>query len=243
MTNKVEVLLVPKEISGKKLADKLVVMIDVLRASSTIVTALARGCSGFIPIYSPEKAKEKVKCLRQEETLLCGERNGMKIKGFDLGNSPRKFKEETIKNKKIVFTTTNGVKVLELARDASEVIICSFLNLNSVCDYCFNSKEDVLIICAGREGKFSLEDAVCAGMLVDSIKTKSDVIFPETDAGITVQMLYKQYEGNIFGMLKKSQHGQYLISIGLKKDLEFCSSVNLFNIVPKYKDGIINRCQ
>ena len=82
MTNKVEVLLVPKEISGKKLADKLVVMIDVLRASSTIVTALARGCSGFIPIYSPEKAVEKMKCLKQEETLLCGERNGMKIKGF-----------------------------------------------------------------------------------------------------------------------------------------------------------------
>ncbi|MEA2021875.1 MAG: 2-phosphosulfolactate phosphatase [Candidatus Caldatribacteriota bacterium] len=239
--NNIDVLLIPKEIvcKDKELDDKLIVVIDVLRASSTIVTALAQGCNGFIPIFSPDKARDKAKEFTKGEVLLGGERKGRKIEGFILGNSPREYKKEIIKDKIIIFTTTNGVKTLEMAKNASDIAICSFLNLKAICDYCLNFNGDVLVICAGEEGKFSLEDAVCAGMLIDSLRKKSPEFYRETDANLTAQMLYTQYADNILGMLKESQHGQYLESIGLGRDLEFCSSVDIFDIVPIFKDGMI----
>lgn len=240
--NNIDVLLTPEEIVCKELDGKLIVVIDVLRASSTIVTALARGCNGFIPIFSTSGAKNEANCLKKEEVLLCGERKGFKIEGFDLGNSPREYTEKITKGKKIVFTTTNGVKTMEMAKNASEIAICSFLNLHAVCDYCLNFNGDVVVICAGRDGKYSLEDAVCAGMLIDSVRKKLLESYRETDANVTVQILYKKYANNILGMLKKSQHGQILESIGLEKDLEYCSSVDIFDIVPIFKDGMIISC-
>jgi len=235
----IDVLLLPEEILNRNFNDKLVVMIDVLRASSTIVTALSRGCEGFIPIFSPGEARKKAKNIKSNHILLCGERKGKKIFGFDLGNSPLEFKEEIVKYKKIVFTTTNGVKVLEMASYASEIIICSFLNINAVCDYCLRFKGDIFIICAGSEGQFSLEDTVCAGMLMNCVSRESHEIISESDAVKASQILYKHYGKDLLGMLKKSQHGKYLRSIGLEKDLQFCASINLFNIVPIYKNGAI----
>jgi len=243
--NNIDVLLIPEErfCKEKELGGKLIVVIDVLRASSTIATALARGCKGFIPIFSPDEAKDKAKEFTKGEVLLGGERKGRKIEGFVLGNSPREYKKKIIKDKIIIFTTTNGVKTLEMAKNASGIVICSFLNLKAVCDYCLNFKGDVLVICAGKEGKFSLEDSVCAGMLINSLRKKSPEFYRETDSNLTVQILYNQYADNILRMLRKSQHGQYLESIGLEKDLEFCSSVDIFDIVPIFKDRMIISCK
>lgn len=127
--NNLETLFIPEEIKNIELAGKLVVMIDVLRASSTIVTALANGCRGFIPILSPDQAKKKAQQFEKEGVLLGGEREGTKIEGFDLGNSPREYKKEAVKDKTIIFSTTNGVKTLEMVKSAYEIIIGSFLNL------------------------------------------------------------------------------------------------------------------
>ena len=238
--NSVETLFIPEEIKNTELEGKLVVVIDVLRASSTIVTALANGCRGFIPILSPKQAKEKAQQFEKERILLGGEREGKKIEGFDLGNSPREYKGEVVKGKTIIFSTTNGVKTLEMAKNAHRIIIGSFLNLHAVGDYCANYRGDILIICAGKEGKYSLEDAACAGMLVDSLKNALSDACKESDANLTAQLLYEKFGNNILKILRKSQHGRYLESIGLEKDLMFCSQLDFFHIVPIFRDGIIS---
>ena len=237
--NNIDVLLIPEEIAHKELDNKLVVVVDILRASSTIVTALAQGCKRFIPIFSINEARNVVNDLKKEEVLLCGERKGVKIQGFDLGNSPCEYTRKIVKDKKIVFTTSNGVKTMEMIGNTSKIIICSFLNLKAICNYCLNFNGDIVVVCSGKNGMFSLEDAVCAGMLFDSLKKKSLKLIPETDANITVQTLYKKYANNILRMLKNSQHGQFLEGIGLESDLEYCSSVDVFNIVPILKDKMI----
>ncbi|MBA7499010.1 putative 2-phosphosulfolactate phosphatase [subsurface metagenome] len=239
--NNLETLFIPEEIKNIEIAGKLAVIIDVLRASSTIITALANGCRGFIPILSPNQAKKKAQQFEKERVLLGGEREGTKIKGFDLGNSPREYKREVVKDKTIIFSTTNGVKTLEMVKSAYEIIIGSFLNLQAVCDYCTNYQGDISIICAGKEGKFSLEDVACAGMIINSLKD----VFPvacqqEADANLTARLLYEKFDNNILEILRKSQHGRYLESIGLGEDLKFCSQLDFFHIVPIFRDGIIS---
>ena len=238
--NKLETLFIPEEIKNTELAGKLVVIIDVLRASSTIVTALANGCRGFIPILSPDKAKKKAQEFQNERVLLGGEREGIKIEGFDLGNSPREYKKEVAKGKTIIFSTTNGVKTLGMVKGAHRIIIGSFLNLQAVCDYCTNYEGDISIICAGRKGKFSLEDTACAGMMVNSLRDVFPGDHQEIDANLTAQLLYVKFGNNILEILRKSQHGRYLESIGLGEDLKFCSQLDLFHIVPIFRDGIIS---
>ena len=238
--NKLETLFIPEEIKNTELADKLVVIIDVLRASSTIVTALANGCHGFIPILSPDQAKKKAQQFEKERALLGGEREGTKIEGFDLGNSPREYKKEAVKDKTIIFSTTNGVKTLEMVKGAHRIIIGSFLNLQAVCNYCTNYRGDILLICAGKEGRFSLEDTACAGMMVNSLRDVFLGDHQEVDANLTAQLLYVKFGNNILEILRKSQHGRYLESIGLDEDLKFCSQLDLFHIVPIFRDGIIS---
>ncbi len=238
--NSLETLFIPEEIKNTELAGKLVVIIDVLRASSTIVTALANGCRGFIPILSPGQAKKKAQQFEKERVSLGGEREGIKIEGFDLGNSPREYKREAVKDKTIIFSTTNGVKTLEMVKGAHRIVIGSFLNLQAVCNYCTNYQGDILIICAGKDGRFSLEDTACAGMLIDSLKNTLSDICHESDANLTARLLYKKFGNNILEILRKSQHGRYLESIGLGEDLKFCSQLDFFHIVPIFRDGIIS---
>jgi len=238
--NNLETLFIPEEIKNIELAGKLVVIIDVLRASSTIVTALANGCRGFIPILSPDHAKKKAQQFEKDMVLLGGEREGIKIESFDLGNSPKEYKREAVKDKIIIFSTTNGVKTLEMVKGAYRIIIGSFLNLQAVCNYCTNYKGNVLIICAGKEGNFSLEDTACAGMLIDSLKNVFSDTCQESDANLTARLLYKKFDNNILKILRKSQHGRYLESIGLSEDLKFCSQLDFFHIVPIFRDGIIS---
>jgi 2-phosphosulfolactate phosphatase len=238
--NNLEVVFTPEEIKNRRLSDKLIVVIDVLRASSTIVTALAYGCRGLVPILSPEQAKEKAQQFKKEEVLLGGEREGRKIKGFDLGNSPREYQKEIVEDRMIIFSTTNGVKTLERVRGAFRIIIASFLNLQATFNYCSKFQGDILLACAGKEGYFSLEDTVCAGMLINSLRDIYSDTCQEVDANLTAQVLYKKFGNNILEMLRKSQHGRYLESIGLRKDLEFCSQLDIFNIVPIFRDGLIS---
>ena len=238
--NNLKTLFIPEEIKNTELAGKLVVIIDVLRASSTIVTALANGCSGFIPIFSPDQARKKAQQFERGKLLLGGEREGIKIEGFDLGNSPREYQREVVKDKTIIFSTTNGVKTLEMVKSAHRIIVGSFLNLQAVCDYCSNYKGDILLICAGKEGKFSLEDAACAGMIINSLRDVFPGDHQASDANFTAQLLCEKFDNNILEILRKSQHGGYLESIGLEKDLKFCSQLDLFHIVPIFRDGIIS---
>ncbi len=235
-----EVVFRPEELGERKLEDKLVVVIDVLRASSTLVTALVEGSKDFIPVFSPEEAKEKARQFTREEVLLGGERKGKKIAGFDLGNSPREYQKEVVKDKIIIFSTTNGVRTLERVKGAFRIIIGSFLNAETISRYCAPFPGEVLLVCAGREGQFSLEDTVCAGMLISYLTKVYPLVEEIADTNLAAYLLYERFSSNLGELLQKCYHGKYLASIGLKEDLIFCAQANIFDIVPVFKDGIIS---
>jgi 2-phosphosulfolactate phosphatase len=148
---------------------KTSVVIDVLRASSTIVTALKNGAKEIVPVATVEFAVKVSGGMFGGQTLLGGERNTKKIEGFALGNSPLEYEEKIVNGKSIVFYTTNGTKALAKAKFSEHLFVCSFLNLNAIAKHLVSLQNNVEIICAGRNNFFSLEDTVCAGKLVAEI--------------------------------------------------------------------------
>ena len=160
-----------QEADGAVLQDHTAVVVDVLRASSTIVAALAAGAHAIYPVVSTEEAIKLATSLGREDALLAGERRGLKVEGFDLGNSPREFTPETVGGKRVVMSTTNGTRALVAVAGAERVLVASFLNLSAVAAACADA-ERLAVVCAGREGRFSIDDAVCAGMLLGRLKER-----------------------------------------------------------------------
>ncbi len=171
---KIDVTFLPSQLENRKLAGKTVVVIDVLRATSTIATALANGCREVIPILEPADAEAVVRDLPPGSFLQGGERRGLKIPGFDLGNSPREYRPEVVGGKTVVLSTTNGTRAAILSREADAVAFGSLLNARAVADYCRERCSELILACAGRVGDFSLEDTVCAGMMISYLDGAED---------------------------------------------------------------------
>ncbi|KHC90756.1 2-phosphosulfolactate phosphatase [Thermotoga sp. Mc24] len=205
---------------------KTAVVIDVLRATSTIVTALSNGASGVIPVKTIEEALER----RKEGVLICGERNAQRPEGFDLGNSPLEYRKEKISGKTIVLTTTNGTQVIEKIR-SEETVAASFLNLSAVVEY-LKSKEDIVLVCAGTNGRFSLEDFLLAGAIVKKLK-RSDL----GDGAHGAKRYFESVENTREEIKRHSSHAKKLISLGFGKDVEFCTTEDLFKTVPVLMNG------
>jgi 2-phosphosulfolactate phosphatase len=159
-----DVLLVPG--NNLNLTAKKVVVIDVLRATSTIVTALGNKALEIIPVIEPSEVIDLIKKLGPGECLTGGERKGLKIEGFDMGNSPAEYKKERVEGKKIIISTTNGTKAIKSTQGAAEVYIGSFLNVRAVVDHLREGDQDIIIICSGRDQNLCLEDLACAGMMI-----------------------------------------------------------------------------
>lgn len=206
--------------------DGVCLVIDVLRATSTIVTALSNGALLVKPV---EKIEEAIN-MKEKDFLLCGERNGLKIEGFDLGNSPLEYKKEIVKGKKIVLTTTNGTKAIKLLK-ASKIIAVSFLNVSFAVNAVKNF-EEINIICSGTNGKFSLEDFLLSGLIVKLLNRK------DIDDASKVAIRYYESVENVESEIRKSSHAQRLINLGFEKDIIFCSQIDLFNIVPILKNDV-----
>jgi len=204
--------------------DGVCLVIDVLRATSTIVTALSNGALLVKPV---EKIEEAIN-MKEKDFLLCGERNGLKIEGFDLGNSPLEYKKEIVKGKKIVLTTTNGTKAIKLLK-ASKIIAVSFLNVSFAVNAVKNF-EEINIVCSGTNGKFSLEDFLLSGLIVKLLNRK------DIDDASKVAMHYYESVENVESEIRKSSHAQRLINLGFEKDIIFCSQIDLFNTVPILKN-------
>lgn len=239
----IEIVLLPEEIQGKDLSDYLVVIIDVLRASSTITTALAEGAKKIIPVFAPQEAKQRVTKLCSHQVLLCGERGGEKLAGFDLGNSPLEYISPKVKGKVIVLTTTNGIRAINLACKAAKIIIGCFLNIQAITQYCKCHTKNILLLCAGDRGNISLEDTVCAGMikyLMEKNKEDKKSIFSFTnDDARIASLVYRQFKDDLLHMLKSSIWGQKLSAMGFEKDLLFCAQQNKYQIIPEWKEGSI----
>jgi 2-phosphosulfolactate phosphatase len=225
-----------------QLRDKNVVVIDVLRSSTTITVALNNGAREIIPVESIENAVKISGSLFGDVTLRGGERNGKIIQGFNLGNSPLEYSEGTVKGKSIIFCTTNGSVAMYRGRFARHLAVGSFVNVSTVIDFIKGINLDFLLICAGRANafsNFSLEDAICAGMIIQKLLEDKSFKVELTDSSLAAQALQKAYGRSIMKMLKNTEHGRYLIEIGFAEDIKLCAEVDSVPVLPVLSGNVI----
>ena len=235
---KLNVLFSPLNADELYFTQKTTVVIDVLRASTTIVTALSNGAREVIPVGTVEFAVKASGGMFDGQTLIGGERNTKRIEGFALGNSPLEYKQNVVANKTIVFYTTNGSKAIARAKFSQSLFVCAFNNLLGIAQHLVKINKDVEILCAGHNNLFSLEDTVCAGMLISKIK-KTNRSAKISDSSRAALALYEKFDDNIQKMLEDTEHGKRLIQNGFKNDIEFCSRYNITKNIPYFDDNAL----
>ena len=219
------------------LTGSTVVVIDVLRATSSMVEALVNGAQGVYPAASTEEAIRLASSLGRDDTILCGEARGLMIDGFDLGNSPLEFSSENVAGKRLVMSTTNGTRAFFLVGDAVTVLACSFMNLSAVAVAAMES-DSIVVVCAGMGGLFSLDDAVCAGALVQRIRAAAEVDVELNDAAMGAVEMALTFRVNA-DFLASTSTGQHLVDIGLREDLNICAEIDRYSVVPEMDDRVI----
>ncbi len=234
----VDIQFLPSPLNGNLLANRVVV-IDVLRATSVMVHALSEGALEIIPAATVEEAFQRVKSFPSGTTLLGGERSSRKIEGFDLGNSPKEYVADRVRGKRLILTTTNGTRAFHFVSSGEEIMVGSFFNMGAVVERCFKLDRDLVIFPSGDKGNFSLEDTVCGGMLVDLIIKGGKNPIALTDASHTAHILYQRFKGNLLEAFHLSHHGRELIDLGLEEDLLYCSQIDITDIVPVFREGVI----
>ena len=217
-----------------------VVVIDVLRASTVICTALANGAREIIPFADVEQARRQ-RASGGADSLLCGEREGVKIAGFDLGNSPTEYSEDIVASKSLYYASTNGSVALAQAPIGVETVVAGFVNLSAAAGHIEQTGLATMIVCSGREGGFSLEDAVCAGALIARLWEVSEHAEPATDSAYAAQGLWDGYKHDPAMALWQSDHGKYLISLGFGSDLAACADIDSVPVVPVMHNGRLVR--
>lgn len=220
-------------IKEEELMDKVVVVIDVLRATTVITTALSNGSVEVIPALEIEDAIK----LKKNLELLGGERKGLKIEGFDLSNSPLEYTRERIGGKTIIMTTTNGTRAIHKSLSADLIIIGSVVNGRAAAERAVKENKDIVIVCAGTHGKFSLDDYICAGKIIyHAYETENCVL---EDLAATAYMAYRDNRNNLISYASMASHYKYLKSIGREDDLNYCFTEDIIDIVPEYVEGRI----
>ncbi len=230
----------PAEVSEERLrAYRVVVVIDVLRTAASICVALSNGSRGIIPVGSISAATSLASQLARDDIMLCGEREGKLIDGFHLGNSPNDYTRDRVRGKTLIFGSTNGTPAVVKVAGAAAVFFCGFVNPPSVIEAILNEIEfyPLAILCAGKQNRFSVEDAVCAGQLVEKLSTRLENDPALNDAGRISRLIAHEFGNDNLSMLHNSDHGRYLVSIGLEGDLPHCAASGVLPIVPVLKDG------
>jgi len=259
------VIPVPDQLLEACVPDSISVIIDVLRATSSMAQALSAGATSIIPAKDTEEAL--VLKERFPDALLGGEIGGDKIPGFDLGNSPREYKPEIVSGKTIIMTTSNGTKAIRAAKERgfAEVFLCSFLNLRAtgkalrdLIDLSTRSGNmntgsvdpgtvpfSVSIVCSGSHGEFSPEDFACAGSLVEDLLAEGPLslqrrgLSPDESAQEAMNF-FRRYRGEVLKILEDSPHGRYLRERGYAEDLLYCARLNSLGVVPVLRgEGVI----
>ena len=222
--------------------DAIVVMIDVLRASTTITTALFNGAKDVIPSDSLDKAVRIYGNLSREVRFLGGERNGLKPDGFDAGNSPYEYTEQAVKGKNVIISTTNGTRTFIKAKNAKHRIVGAFVNLNAVLDFIFNDIDSteanypntkVCFLCSGTNGRISYEDTLCAGAMINSIYNRYLYKGVQiSDSAEVARYLYNFHSTNMKEFLMTREHPKHLQKIGFERDIELCFTFDKYPVVP-----------
>ncbi len=216
----------------------IIVVIDVLRFSSSVLTSFANGAKEVIPTKTLKEAYEIRK--KYPSYILAGERRGLRPPGFDLGNSPLEFKESKVKGKTLVFTTTSGTQALTRTSSADWVFIGGFLNLKSISlkisEYARKYVAGISLLLSGRKGHFSLEDFLCAGAIICNLTLEEVEL---SDAAIASFLAYKQSKNKICETIMLGEHAKHLIDLGYENDVKFSCQTNLYNLVPAYRNNVI----
>lgn len=215
--------------------NSVVVIIDVLRATSTIATALFNGAASVIPVDS---IAECIQIGKKMGGITAGERDGQIAEGLEYGNSPFEYHPEFITGKTLVLTTTNGTKLLHMAlnKNAKQVITGSFPNLSAVCNYIVEQKQNVILGCAAWKNRINLEDSLFAGAVIRSVKQHFSI---NCDSSKLVESLYNKAGNDLYEFMKEknASHYQRLTNFGLEKDIRYCLTEDLANVLPIYKNG------
>jgi 2-phosphosulfolactate phosphatase len=230
---KIDVCFSPHLLDLYDLNGKTAVIVDVLRATSCIVAGLGSGVTSILPVATLEECK----VLEINGYTCAGERNGHRVEGFALGNSPFEYMTEAVKGKKIAMTTTNGTQALVMSKAASQILIGSFLNLSALATYLDKQANDILVVCAGWKGKFCIEDTLFAGALAEALP----YFVRDDDSTLAAFTLYKSAKSNLYKYLLESAHYKRLSHLEGGKDVEFCIKIDEFEIVPILVDGEVIR--
>lgn len=237
MSNKpsLNTVLSPRVLDLYDVTNSIVVIIDVFRATSTIATALYNGASKVIPVDSVAKCIELGKIT---EGITAGERDGKVVEGLQHGNSPAEYPREFIEGQTLVLTTTNGTRLLHMAleRGASEVITGSFPNLSAVCDHLVKENKNVILGCSAWKDKFNLEDTLFAGAVIHRIQEHFTI---HCDSSLMAENMYNLHKGDMYQFIRKTTHWHRLAAFGLEKDLEYCVTPDIANVLPVYKNGAL----
>lgn len=232
---KIDLIISADYIKDKIIEGKTVVVIDILRATSVIITALNNGCSKVIPVLTVEEAFELSKHSRKDY-ILGGEREALKIEGFDFSNSPLDYNKEVVDGKTVILTTSNGTRAIKGCSAAKSIYIGAMLNAKYVAKKIIEENRDVVFVNSGTKGQFSMDDFICAGYMINYILNEGSA--EVSDIAKTADYVYKNNK-DIYSFVKDATHYNVLKSLELNKDLEYCIKKDIIKIVPEYKDGVI----
>ena len=228
---------------ASEFAGRVVAVIDVLRASTSIAAALANGARTVVPVESSDEAVMRAKAFERADVVLAGERKMKPIPGFDLGNSPREFRRAVVEGKTVLMTTTNGTPAIMNTPGARDVVIASYVNYTAVLVMlraALRGGADITIVCAGRDRLFALEDAACAGRFVYNVsKRLADVEL--NDAAQACALIDRKYGDQLVKMFEASEHGRLLRDSGFAEDLDECAAIDSYSVIPLYQDRQITK--
>lgn len=233
---KAEVFLTSSNVAQEDVKDRTVVVIDVLRACSTIATALVNGARAIVPVVDMAQAGKIASNLDQQSYLLGGERDGQRIEGYHLGNSPLEYSRSRVEGRTIIYSTTNGTVAIDQAREAEHLLIGSFLNARRVVEFIRKAGRDLTVICAGWKNRVSLEDTLCAGLLLYRLWDGRE------PAGIsdTAHIAFTQYANDKDALqtaVRLCNHSQWLASEGFQADVEYCLQLDSLPVLPYYQEN------
>jgi 2-phosphosulfolactate phosphatase len=236
---KTDVFFSAQSFNEPELRNKTVVVIDVLRATSTIVNALSNGAKGIIPVEDMGEASRISQSVDSDNYLLCGEKDGIKIEGYDLGNSPLEYTPEAVKGKTLIFNTTNGTKAIKKTAGSPVVKIASFLNMTAVVESLRHEENDIILLCAGWKGRLALEDTLLAGAII--YKLNNGTLPDDATDGTRVALgLYEKYGEDTEPVIMKSNHAARLMRLVGSDDIIYCCKRDICDLLPVLEDGIIS---
>lgn len=233
---KVDVTLSVNDVKQEELCNKTVIVIDSLRATSSILTALYQGCKKVIPV---ETVGQALQYEGLENVVLVGERYSKKVHGFHFGNSPTQISRLELQDKTIVITSTNGTKALQKAKRASHILVGCFLNASHCMEVAQKLRKDIMILCAGRRGRFAIEDGLTAGLMIQHLCSQLQPV-ECSDIALMLKNNYATQKEQLVSLIRSGATGRTLIETSQEEDINYCLQVDLYPLTGVYQhDGIV----